>query len=217
MDRDDSQDAANSRAAPRTNMYVGAVVEWDGASSPAKIRNMSAAGALVDIVHAPEAGSPVRLTRGSLAVEGTVAWSADRRCGISFNSLVTVRDWMSAPSNPEQSRIDETFAVLRAGAVPLQHARCRRDAGLYRIQVPISEHLAVDLDEICWLLETLGADLIDDPEAVRKHGDKLQHLDIAAQSLRTIADLLRPENVDRPELAARLQNLRISRSQALSS
>lgn len=201
---------SDARAMPRSNMYIVALLSWGEGSSEARIRNLSAAGALVEAVTIPPADSLISLVRGSLQAEGSVAWTGHGRCGIQFKSSVSVVEWMAPTRNSEQKRIDETVATLKAGALPLREAQRHRS----REMISISEQLASDLGEVSHLLEVLGAEMARDAIILGEYGGKLQTFDIAAQTLEVAAALLRNKFEPGSDAAARLQNLRASRRQA---
>lgn len=64
---------------------MAASVEFAGASVPVKLRNLSKDGALVEAVTLPPVGTPVRFSKGELALSGHVAWEAGKRAGIAFD------------------------------------------------------------------------------------------------------------------------------------
>lgn len=201
------------REGPRSNMYIAAVLSFGSSCCQVKVRNMSPSGALVEGAVLPSAGSPIRLTRGSLVVEGAVAWLSGGRCGVHFGSLVTVRDWIAPPNYGEQRRVDEAVSLLKAGAVPLAAAqRYRRDANP---DMRTSEQLVADLTEVSYMIERMGADMCQDPQLVQRHGGHLQNLDIVTQTLGAIVEMLGKGSGSEGELAGKLQSLRASRSQAL--
>lgn len=115
--------AADARASPRTNLFLAAALHAPRYSAPVRVRNMSATGALVEAAAVPDAGTEIRLVRGSLAIPGEVAWSAAGRCGLHFSSLVSVHEWMVPPANREQQRVDDAVRLFKAGAIPLPSGR----------------------------------------------------------------------------------------------
>jgi hypothetical protein len=209
QEKRNSAGAREARETLRTNMYVAALLSCDGSSSPAKIRNMSAEGCLVEAPVVPPAGSLVRLARGSLAAEGVIAWTLPGRCGIKFRALLEVQQWMAPSRNGEQARIDQTVSVLKAGALPL--------SGPHRPveSAPTASELAGDVNAIARLVETLGSELAEDERIVRDHGPKLQAFEIAVQTLEVVANLLTGGCDIDPNLPARLANLRVSRAQII--
>ncbi len=213
-DQLDPEREADARATTRTNMYIAAVLSSGECSSPAKIRNMSASGALVETPAVPAVGSTVRLVRGALGVEGTVAWAVNGRCGIRFKSLVSAGEWMSPAPNKEQNRVDQTVALLRAGALPMSGARQRQDRT--SSQVPMAEQLAAELREVIRLLDQIGNELTDDEHVVQKYGRQLQSLDLVEQSIGLAVAVLLERIEGEAELGLRLQSLRASRLQSTS-
>jgi len=200
--------AAEARSAPRSNMYIAAILSWEGSSAPTKIRNMSAAGALLEAARLPPSGTPVRLIRGSLRAAGTIAWVSEGRCGVHFASLVSVRGWMAPTKNCEQMRVDETVSILRAGAVPLaqrqQHSSEIRTA---------PTQLADDLSDVTRLIRGLARDMAGDDQVLTKYGNKLQIFDLAIQTLDAAAALLTSDGRSDADAIDRLRNLRASRAQ----
>ncbi len=201
----------NGRTSSRTNMYIAAILSSDEGSSPAKIRNMSATGALAETAIAPEVGSLIRLVRGSLSVEGWIAWATTGRCGIRFNSLVAVSEWLSPTPNKVQNGVDDTVALLKAGALPMSAARQSR----LNDQSPITEELAIELRQISSMLDDLGSQLAEDQGVLQKFGKQLQSLDLAQQTLELTATILSNGCRSAPDYVSRLRSLSASRTQAM--
>jgi hypothetical protein len=203
--------AEDGRISSRTNMYIAAIVSSQEGSSSAKIRNMSATGALAETSIVPDVGSLVRLVRGSLSVEGRIAWATAGRCGIRFNSLVAVNEWMSPTTNRVQNQVDDTVALLKAGALPMSAARQNR----LDDQSPITEELAIELRQISSMLNDLGSQLTEDEGVVEKFGRQLQSLDLAQQTLELAAAILINGCRASTDYGSRLQSLSASRTQAM--
>ena len=146
-----------------------------------------------------------------------VAWIGEGRCGLHFNSHVSVRDWMAPGRNSEQTRVDQTVSILKAGALPLHESRREKETETATPTAPGSDQLVLDLREVCSLLDAWGAELIEDEDLVRRHGPGLQNLDIAAQTIAAVIDILISGSPAEGELADRLSNLRASRSVALKA
>ena len=201
-----SDPAADGRSAPRSNMFIAAVLKGAAFSIPVRIRNMSSSGALIEGAAVPDGGSTTRLIRGPLMIPATVVWSAEGRCGLRFSSLVSVREWLAPPSNREQQRVDDTIRVVKAGAIPLP----RTDAH----DATSPAELELDLRNACRLLQAHCEDVLDDPQALARYGDRLQNLDIVIQTVTAVANMLACDG-DEQSTASRLQNLRVSSRQAL--
>jgi hypothetical protein len=193
-----------ARANPRSNMFLAALLRGADFSAPVKIRNMSAAGALVEAPAVPQRGAEVQLIRGSLAVPAIVAWSTPGRCGLHFASLVCVRDWLAPVSNSAQQQVDDAVRLLKAGAVPMPPRSAVQD----RAREPASAELGRDLRSAARLIEELGDGLSTDEQVLASHADKLQNLDIALQIIAVVADALDGGNAG--SIGERLQNLRAS-------
>jgi hypothetical protein len=202
--------ADDARAVSRPSLYLSAALYCDGFSSPVKIRNISSAGALVEGLDIPDAGSLVQLVRGGLIVHGLVAWSAEGRFGIKFSGTVDVQQWRSVPGNSEQQRVDEVVRLVKAGAVPLPVPPLVRPE---EIGHP-SEGLSGDIRRALELLDRLGEVLARDEEVVTRHGTALQNLDIAMQVIAAVGAIVTGESD--PEIdATKLSGLRRSADQAL--
>lgn len=195
--------AVDARANPRSNMFLGALLRGDGFSAPVKVRNMSANGALVEAAAVPGRGAEVQLIRGSLIVPAIVIWSAAGRCGLRFQSLACVRDWLAPVSNSAQQQVDNAVRLLKAGAVPMP-----RSAAQAGTRAAASADLSRDLQSAARLIENLGDDLSSDEQVLARHGDKLQNLDIALQMITVVADAL--DGGSGGSIAERLGNLRAS-------
>src|SRR5688500_8151372 len=111
-------EAADSRVALRTHLFMAATMHAAGVATPVKIRDLSCDGAQIESTVIPEVGALLTLARGALSVDGHVTWTAERRCGVRFAARVSVRDWMANPVNRAQRRVDHVVAAVKAGAVP---------------------------------------------------------------------------------------------------
>lgn len=172
-----------AREETRANMFLAAVLETAGASSPVKIRNMSRSGALIETPVMPEAGSEVRLIRGRLSVPGRVIWRDTKRFGVRFSTAIAVPDWMATSSNGDQCRVDQITTMIRSGV-----------ASRTALEYPSSPHhrqrsseqARHQIEKVCRALESLGERLADDAQVLMNHGSQLQSLDGALQALRAL-------------------------------
>lgn len=195
-----------ARAAVRVNLFMAATLHASGIDTAVKIRDLSADGAQIESPLIPEAGSPMTLARGQLAVAGHVTWRTERRCGLKFSSKVSVRDWMANPVNREQERVDHAVAAAKAGVVPLVSATPHATA---------PEGIAEDLARLSRLLESLGEAFASDPAVVAKHGIAMQNFEIVVQTLTALADTARPGAIVDVAKIDRLKELRTSCREAL--
>jgi hypothetical protein len=191
-------------------MFLAAVLRGPGLSAPVKVRNMSATGALVEGAAVPPGGANIQLMRGSLVVPAIVAWSQERRCGLHFSSLVCVRDWIAPRSNTTQDRVDETVRLLKLGALPMPRSSPAQGDD----STPSSVQLGEDLLCAARLIEDLGEHLSIDVETLVRHGEKLQNLDIALQTIAAVVQALKGQ-AEEGAVAARMENLRSSCAAAL--
>jgi hypothetical protein len=195
------------RLAVRVNLFMTAALRASGVETPVKIRDLSASGAQIESDVLPGVGSPMTLSRGSLSVGGHVTWRAQRRCGVHFTSLISVKEWMANPANREQHRVDSIVAAVKAGVVPLVPPEIHHEA--------TSGRFAEDLTSVSQLLELLGDALANDPAVIAEHGLRLQSLDIAIQTLTALAQVLKADAKADPSSIARLDELRTSCAEAL--
>lgn len=206
--------AADARSAPRTSLYLAAALYRDGSSSPVRIRNISATGALLEGAVVPGSGTLIQLIRGGLIVHGLIAWSMPGRCGVKFSGQVDLQRWRASPTNTDQERVDDVVRLVKAGVVPLPFPSLGQSG---RPCSEIPEHgaaLAGDLRRVCELLDKLGEDLANDSEVVMRHGRTLQGLDISVQLVAVIEALVAED----PQVdfgPAKLEALRRSADQAL--
>lgn len=199
-----------TRAFQRTNMFVGALLRGRDFCAPVTIRNMSPTGAQLSAAAVPEPAYPVQLIRGSLTVPASVIWAAEQRCGIQFSSVVSVREWLAPLDNREQTRVDETVALIKSGAVPLSVSH--RGHSNYGAGSPAAVH--EDLARASRLIEAVADQLAGDPAVVSNYPETLQSLEIAVQSLSAIADsLVGSSTTAGPD--PRMEALRLSCDQAL--
>jgi hypothetical protein len=105
------------RSSPRSNVFLTAALAAEGASHPVRIRNLSINGALLLEGHDfPEEGKKAQLRRGSLCVQGEIAWHNGKYCGLRFDHTILVQEWVKRAGSEAQLRIDATIAQLRSGA-----------------------------------------------------------------------------------------------------
>lgn len=82
------------RAASRKSVMILANVRVRNGPTPAKIRNISTAGSMIEIETTVPRTEPFQLTRGSLTISARRVWSVGNRCGVSFNRSLDVAQWM---------------------------------------------------------------------------------------------------------------------------
>ena len=176
-----SHSGVESRAAPRTNLFLAATLFSAGAGYPVKIRDLSATGARIETLLALEVGAAVTLVRGGLRVQARVGRCAGRFCGLSFDAPVSIEDWMANPVTLERQAM---APVAVGGGVARPVRREERDA----------ESIAEELTRVSRWLEAFGHALANDPQVVFSHGTQLFGLGRAARSLAALAETIQAEN-----------------------
>lgn len=191
-----------ARFAPRTNMFIAAVLRGPNGSCPVRIRNLSRSGALIEAPVLPPQGSAVQLVRSDFRVAGEIVWRAGSRCGLRLDSAIIVADWMANPANRHQGVVDTMVAKIKSELASAPAASAPPP--------PASSNLGQDINRLHLLLEAMSDDLTSVPETLMRHAASLQHLDIAGQML----DALKQAVDSNPDLRrvglVRLHSLRRS-------
>ena len=215
MQDSDPTPVPDQRKAPRSNMFLAAVLHTRDEQAAAKVRNMAPRGAMVESELLPAPGTPVHLIRGGLCAEATVIWRSERQCGLHFTKDVAVKQWLAPPANAEQQRIDQMMTQIRSGQ-PLPPGMGPAATAPPAVRLS-TEQLVDDLGAVYRLIEGLADELADDSDAFARHAVKLQNLDVAMQMLAAIAkELVAPDGPPKVSMA-RLQDLRVACAQALRS
>lgn len=82
-------DETPRRADPRTSVFFRSDVEVHDIKTHGKLRNLSAAGARLELDVSPEIGDPIRLTiRNVGKISGRVVWARDGQVGVLFDSQI---------------------------------------------------------------------------------------------------------------------------------
>ena len=141
-------DTGDPRSDPRSNVFLLATIGAGLTSNPVKVRNLSIQGAVLEGAALPSIGTPACLRRGSLQVEGTIAWRDQTHCGIRFDFPIVVEDWVKRVGTKAQQTIDAAIAEIRSGSRGARPAlfstRDRRDllASASAELLQISERIA---------------------------------------------------------------------------
>jgi hypothetical protein len=162
----------------RTGATIPVALHFTNGNASVAIGNLSPAGAMLQGSPLPSEGDPVHLVRGELCAEGTIIWCLDDRCGLEFSTPIQVSEWLAPASHAGQARVDEIFALLKAGSAPVQVAERAANS-----DTPKGPTLADDLGLVRALLKNLKDDLSRSSETVDLHSSKLPHLDRAMEIL----------------------------------
>lgn len=192
-----------------SSRFMAAVLVTQDSSLPVRVREMSSSAATVEGPVEPDIGAAARLVRGRLQVGGTILSSEAGRCTIRFRSLVPVHEWLAPPANLDQERIDEAVWLIKAGSIPLPTAASRQAR-----KPQTATRLALDLEMVIGLLDSHTDYLTDDETTPSCFDAQLQHLDIARQTIVTVAEILRA-GLDNEQSISRLHNLRLCCHQAI--
>jgi hypothetical protein len=156
-------------------------------------------------------GEEILLRRGSLQVEGVVAWCFEGKAGIKFREAIVVQSW-SARQHGEggQTQIDRVVAAANTGASEVEPAVKRAKNGLERDV--LDSRLAEEILLVARIIEQLGEDIAEEPLMIARHGHSLQQLDVAVQTLGHIARIITADDpeavldeIGMKELVARLR------------
>jgi hypothetical protein len=180
-------DEDEARTAPRTHLFLKAAISFDGGSAPVRLRDLSAFGARIEGPLLPAKGVVASITRGPLAASGTIVWRDQRGCGIRFDRPLDLDRWVPPRERPPQRKpapSDEAVTVM----------------------LPV--RLAEELAYVARLLESLGDDLSAELLVVKRHAAKLQYLDISAQILGHVANILVADNPAQVVDAIGMESLR---------
>ena len=172
------QGGVELRAAARTNLFMAATLKSANIGHSVKIRDLSATGARIETFLALEVGAAVTLIRGGLSVQARVGWHAERFCGLSFESPVSIQAWMANPLNLERQRRPPRVAVDGEVMAPVHR------------EAESAESLADELTRVSRWLEAFGQTLANDPQVVFKHGTQLFSLGLAARTLAALAETM---------------------------
>jgi hypothetical protein len=166
------------RAVARTRVAVMVSMCAASGSASVMIRNLSARGAMIESMFLPDVDERVELRRGEVSVPARVVWKGPERAGLQFDEPIAVSDWLQS-SHAGQVAVDNLFQELKAGTGP----------AITQVK-PAGQPLAdpAHLQQTADGLESLADTLAIDPDVVERYLTELQVLDIAAQTMRKLAE-----------------------------
>ncbi|MCY7280633.1 MAG: PilZ domain-containing protein [Sphingomonas bacterium] len=173
------------RRAERTHLFLVATLSFGRASTPVRVRNLSATGALVEGTSLPPVGSAIVLRRGALEEPGTIVWSAAGKAGLTFGGLVDVQAWLPTKEAKRQTQVDETAFGLKHAARVVEAATPGVADEAMAMETVVAELVTVQAH-----LDELGGQLALDAALLAKHPE-VQLLDIAGQRIARIIKALR--------------------------
>jgi len=186
----DSHEGSAQRA-PRTNLFLAATIEADTLNAPVRIRNLSEGGAMLEGPAFPRIGDGLTLRRLEMHIGGRVIWHSGSRCGVQFDGIASVPEWVSGKRSGDarhqgQTRVDSIQAAIRSNAPASPASEWQADGGSPELSRRIAEELAY----VQRLLENMGDTLTDDPIIMQRHAGTVQGFDLASQILGHLANLL---------------------------
>lgn len=167
-------DKDETRSDPRANVFLMATIGAGTTSNPVKVRNLSVHGALLEGSALPPSGAAACLRRGSLQVEGLIAWRDRTHCGIRFQSPIDVQEWVRRVGARDQQKIDAAIADIRAGSAVRQRSALASARGR-------SDLLASASAELLQISERIAAM----PGMSIELAEELMKLDALAHSLKS--------------------------------
>jgi len=194
---------------------LSADIECRGLKSVVRIRNLSASGAMLDGPVLPEVGETLTLRRMEFQIEASVVWRAAGRCGVSFDGVASVEDWIAGRGHgmscleTGQARVDAIQAAIRRGD-PLMTDDTTATAEATAPDA-INERVAEEIAYVRRMLDAIADELLDDGIVMQRHAQALQNFDIASQILRHLGTIIvapdpaqAADAVDMQELRTRL-------------
>jgi len=194
---------------------LSADIECRGLKSVVRIRNLSASGAMLDGPVLPEVGETLTLRRMEFQIEASVVWRAAGRCGVSFDGVASVEDWIAGRGHgmsgleTGQARVDAIQAAIRRGD-PLMTDDTTATAEATAPDA-INERVAEEIAYVRRMLDAIADELLDDGIVMQRHAQALQNFDIASQILRHLGAIIvapdpaqAADAVDMQELRTRL-------------
>lgn len=100
------------RAPKRSRVFLSAQIEAGGGPVEARIRDISASGALLESPLVPDCGSDVSVTCGKVRLDGRVVWAENGWFGVEFDQPLEMGRLVDAAGTQLQVSAPRTY---RAG------------------------------------------------------------------------------------------------------
>lgn len=168
---------------------LAATVEFGGERRDVFVRNLSAAGAMIEgRGMLPGQGESVVLNRSDVRVPATVMWRAEGRCGLSFSRLVQVDELIrrGKAGAVHQGRVDAIQRALRENRAVPSFTETEEVVGA----AAVGKRLVDEVGYAHRLVETVNEALSNDAYILGRYGVALQQLDEAEQLLRKLVTSL---------------------------
>lgn len=175
---------AENRESSRKSLFAAAVLCFGEARASVRIRNISRRGALIECPDPPEAGTALRLVRGSLSAVGRIRWTEGKKAGLAFAGQIDVAGWLaSCAFRGHQERVDEIVSAIRRDSLVAAGDPGPEDPALAMNAQQLIESLLAIQHRIQHAAEAMALD----PAVLTEHGAELQSLD---GSVRMVRDLI---------------------------
>src|SRR5687767_10941575 len=108
--------APDARRGPRHRVLLVARLFTTSGERNVKLRDISAAGAMVEGDRLPPPGTDILLRRGSLELIATIVWTKDGRAGLEFDEPLTEAELWMQVNAPHLAEVDVPPAPSAAAA-----------------------------------------------------------------------------------------------------
>jgi hypothetical protein len=126
---------AGNRSAKRARVLLAARLETPFGDIDARLRDLSAKGALVECMLVPPAGTKVTFVRGNARIPSRVAWAASDRIGLEFDCTIDDHELLVQLGKPSPTKI-QTFS--RPGISAGMSAHDRKLAKAWSVAVGLT-------------------------------------------------------------------------------
>ncbi|MDB5679199.1 MAG: hypothetical protein JWM94_2201 [Sphingomonas bacterium] len=146
---------------------------------------------MLDGAALPHVGATAILRRSEIEIGTTVIWRSAGRCGVKFEGVASVDEWVAGARLPNvgfghgQTRVDAIQAAIRGGTFAAVDETPPDTATVSAAE--LDARIAEEFAYIARLLDDVGDEFTDDPLILQRHGQALQNLDIACQLLNQLA------------------------------
>lgn len=128
---------AGQRSAKRARVLLAARLHTPDGIVPARLRDLSRKGALIECAAMPEVGVAVVFERGKTRVPATVAWIADGRIGLEFDQAIHENELLIHIGRPDRAK-PATPYFGRPGIMRGMSAKNRRVAQAWSVAVGLT-------------------------------------------------------------------------------
>lgn len=204
--------------APRKNIFLAASIEAGPLKAQVRIRNMSESGAMIEGAALSSVGAALVLKRSEIEMGAVVVWSHAGRCGIKFDGVAHVDEWIAGKRLPEktmiltgQRRVDAIQAAVRLGqsldglGEPAEPAL---PAGAPAAPDSLNGRIAEEIATTQRLLDAVADTLSDEPLILARHASQLQSLQSVSEVLGHLARVLQAPDAEAEAHAVTLHALR---------